>query len=212
MKTCSQCDYPAVDNKSRCIKHEALGNEASRRARLKKKSLGLCLQCNELATNRSRCAEHATIHREDYHRAVSSGHCPGCGIEQGVDSVYCGACKTINSTRRKKILESGRCPNHPAQPLKVRASRCILCTRNGFENALRSKYHLSLEEYAWMEYRQNRSCASCGQTEQLVVDHDHQTGAVRALLCGSCNKTLGHAKEKSHILQSVLRYLEMIRR
>ncbi|UQX09606.1 endonuclease VII domain-containing protein [Candidatus Mycobacterium methanotrophicum] len=35
------------------------------------------------------------------------------------------------------------------------------------------------------------SCAICQATESLVVDHDHETGMVRGILCQSCNVRLG---------------------
>lgn len=34
---------------------------------------------------------------------------------------------------------------------------------------------------------QRGHCANCAQTVRLLVDHDHQTGLVRGLLCNGCN-------------------------
>jgi len=41
----------------------------------------------------------------------------------------------------------------------------------------------------------------------LVVDHNHATGKVRALLCHNCNLTLGRAKDNPNILLSCIDYL-----
>lgn len=41
----------------------------------------------------------------------------------------------------------------------------------------------------------------------LYVDHDHVTGAVRALLCHNCNFMLGHAKDRPDLLMVAAAYL-----
>lgn len=64
---------------------------------------------------------------------------------------------------------------------------------------------------------QNNRCAICGEEERrvlrgkvkdLCVDHDHETGQVRGLLCDSCNVMIGRAKESTDNLQKAIAYLE----
>jgi hypothetical protein len=51
-------------------------------------------------------------------------------------------------------------------------------------------------------------CLSCRDvTEKLVVDHDHESGEVRGLLCGPCNLALGHAKDDPARLVALAKYL-----
>lgn len=55
-------------------------------------------------------------------------------------------------------------------------------------------YGLAPGEYAEMLAAQDGRCAIClkvPRTRRLAVDHDHQTGKPRALLCYLCNKALG---------------------
>ena len=40
------------------------------------------------------------------------------------------------------------------------------------------------------------------------VDHDHITGKVRGLLCGSCNRALGLIKDNLETLVRLQKYLE----
>jgi len=84
---------------------------------------------------------------------------------------------------------------------------------------LQRDYGISLVEYESMYEEQGGLCAICFREEsavnrstgtpwQLSVDHNHQTGAVRGLLCMSCNLSLGRFDESIDRLRSAIAYLE----
>jgi len=65
---------------------------------------------------------------------------------------------------------------------------------------------------------QNGVCAICGQVESdvnhktqevrgMAVDHCHDSGKIRGLLCRSCNTLLGNAKDNIDILKRAIDYL-----
>lgn len=87
---------------------------------------------------------------------------------------------------------------------------CKKCTyiRNREKN-YRDKYGITVEDYDRMFELQNGCCAIC--LEEFVetghVDHDHATGAVRELLCISCNNMLGRAKDNPGILLRAANYI-----
>lgn len=60
---------------------------------------------------------------------------------------------------------------------------------------LRRLYDLTLDRYAEMLASQGGACAVCRSTPKpgtsLCVDHNHQTGEVRELLCVRCNRQVG---------------------
>ena len=83
---------------------------------------------------------------------------------------------------------------------------------------LMRNYGLSLEEYARMLHAQNYVCAICeapearlgndGKPVALHVDHDHKTGAVRALLCYKCNNGLGAFEDDPARILEAIKYLK----
>lgn len=51
------------------------------------------------------------------------------------------------------------------------------------------------------------ACQVCGNTNELVRDHDHETRTFRGTLCRSCNLGLGYFQDSPHRLQAALAYL-----
>jgi hypothetical protein len=90
-------------------------------------------------------------------------------------------------------------------------SWCKECSRE-VSSAIRLDrlYGLTPERYAELLVNQEGCCAICGTrpAHTLEVDHHHQSGTVRALLCGPCNRLLGLAKEDPGILRRAAEYLE----
>lgn len=70
-------------------------------------------------------------------------------------------------------------------------------------------YGLTAEEYGALLKKQKGVCAICkginSSGRRLGVDHDHNTGVVRGLLCGPCNSQLGWFEKH---LTKAARYLK----
>ena len=85
-----------------------------------------------------------------------------------------------------------------------------LLSRSG---ELRRNFGLSMQDYEDMLKIQNGVCAICQQkcnTENnLAVDHDHNSGKVRGLLCKNCNTAIGLLKENTDTLKKAFNYLEI---
>ena len=76
---------------------------------------------------------------------------------------------------------------------------------------LKHYYGLTPEQYDVMLQKQDGKCAICRSPageSRLHVDHDHKTGAVRGLLCRTCNVALGHFNDSILTLRSAIEYLE----
>lgn len=70
------------------------------------------------------------------------------------------------------------------------------------------KYQITIEQLAEMKAQHGGICAICLRSAKLVIDHDHQSGKVRALLCGSCNSGLGFFKDNPKALRAAIEYLD----
>jgi hypothetical protein len=77
--------------------------------------------------------------------------------------------------------------------------------------ALRKNYGISLDEYEALVKSQNGVCAIClrfpNANGVLHVDHDHETGRVRGLLCMSCNVAIGYLCDDLEIVSRLVKYL-----
>jgi len=74
---------------------------------------------------------------------------------------------------------------------------------------LRRAYGITLAQYNEMAERQGGACAICSRIETpLSVDHCHESGAVRGLLCKNCNKGLGMFGESVATVRVALAYME----
>lgn len=77
---------------------------------------------------------------------------------------------------------------------------------------LKRKYNLTVEDLKAMRVSQKNSCAIClevfAKTRDMHLDHDHNTGKVRALLCRSCNHMIGNAKEDITRMRAAIKYLK----
>jgi hypothetical protein len=76
---------------------------------------------------------------------------------------------------------------------------------------LKKTYGITLAQREQMLISQGGGCAICGTpdfgSKGPCVDHDHQTGVARSLLCHNCNATLGLIKESIETAKNIICYL-----
>lgn len=84
---------------------------------------------------------------------------------------------------------------------------------------LRNRYGVTLAQFEFLLDSQEYACAICGmelnadlaykgQSTKPIVDHCHETGDVRGILCNGCNLIIGHAKDDIDRLSRAIVYLQ----
>lgn len=73
------------------------------------------------------------------------------------------------------------------------------------------KKPFTIEDFDRLAVLQSNLCKICLKPEndfkQLSVDHNHETGIVRGLLCHKCNIGLGHFQDNVNYIQNAIMYL-----
>lgn len=134
--------------------------------------------------------------------------CTKCLILQPVEEFnYRNTTKSGLVARCKKCLVEDR---------KRYSSFNPSITPNKHLRHIENRYGLSAEDYLKLKEEQNSCCAICGRSEELFkrrlhVDHSHNTGKVRGLLCSSCNTALGKFEDSPDRLLVAYNYLSKVK-
>jgi hypothetical protein len=120
----------------------------------------------------------------------------------------CGETKPLDEFPRNKNSKDGRhtyCkPCHNARG-KATYERLYGGTRHYH---LRRRYGIGADEFDDLVRRQGGACAICGRPDPEHVDHDHETGEVRGILCFNCNGGLGQFRDSIEALLAAAVYLD----
>ncbi|MES1975755.1 MAG: endonuclease VII domain-containing protein [Pseudomonadota bacterium] len=158
--------------------------------------------------------------------------CTGCRVPKSLDLFAKdngkkdgrqSRCKDCQKDYREQHKETGNeytrqwRKAHPgydaAQNLLYRQTNPGLRAQQDRRKRLKKKYNLTPEEFDALIAAQGGRCAICktdtpGGSGTWHVDHNHETGRVRGLLCVRCNPMLGLALDDPLILIAALEYLE----
>lgn len=168
-------------------------------------------------------------HNSPFQRSRRQRPCHKCDERDAeYKSQFCSGCKEIaREEQRAKARERERIKRQDPEyrerqrlasaerlrrdPESVRASNKRSHERNYYKNT----YGLTNEEFETLAQSQGFACAICrcrptgvGRTNKLHVDHDAETGQVRGLLCGTCNRGIGSLKHSVDNLRNAIAYLE----
>lgn len=165
----------------------------------------VCPTCNEvkpLFTKIDQCS--MCYHRERTRKMT--GQCVKCGKTRKLPSKgTCGYCaqERIRKTRPPIVCgQCGRLSPHFAKGV------CRPCYTNNVKR--RGKYGITPEQYVAMVKDQRGLCAICERpmTRHPHIDHCHETGVIRGLLCYTCNVGLGSFGDDPERLRSAAKYVE----
>lgn len=111
---------------------------------------------------------------------------------------YCYDCEAVEWRNRRKAYKE----RYPDQ-MRAQQARADLRVNHG----------ITLAQYDEILSAQGGGCAICGAAkpskhrERLYIDHNHETGVIRGLLCDNCNRGIGHLGEDIERLLKAVEYL-----
>lgn len=114
---------------------------------------------------------------------------------------FCPICKT-NKPRKEfnknKSKYDGLC------------SECRPCSKERNKVYNYGRYFDENIDYTLFTQKKDNVCSICGKStvKSLAIDHDHNTGKIRGLLCFSCNVGLGHFKDDITLLEKAIEYIK----
>lgn len=161
------------------------------------------------------CAEcRATYHRaSDLIREEREGIALKDKTDGAQDCKVCGV--------RKPYAQYGEDKRNVVHGRMGTCKTCNLESKRRYLHMRRLKveFGLTVAQYISMLKAQNYVCAGCNQPEtsvdptygkvrNLSVDHCHETGRVRGLLCNACNQGLGQLRDSAEILERAISYLK----
>lgn len=127
----------------------------------------------------------------------------------------CRTCGLVKHPREMSKYDRGIC-----KPCKSAATRAWQIAnpkawdRHARKSHLMKKYGITIEEFDRMFAEQGEACAICkvrvldSRGFRPHIDHCHDTGKVRGILCGRCNRALGQFEDDATLLRSAVAYLE----
>jgi hypothetical protein len=141
--------------------------------------------------------------------------CTRCKIEK---SIRCFGKRKSRSKGLAKVRTVDQRNSHCRECQKEisrerRKSDTEKCDKACRETRLRKKYGITIEDYDRMFAEQSGRCKICDTTDpghgrrHLAVDHNHETGEVRGLLCYQCNLGLGCFQDNKESLEKAILYL-----
>lgn len=132
--------------------------------------------------------------------------CTGCGTTKPVDQFHtqsalvdglnpkCKPCRKVVARRR-----------YDADTERLRESQIW--------RTVKYKYGITRDQYEAKLADQGGGCAICKKPDlarghtKLCIDHNHETGEVRGLLCVTCNLAIGYMRDDLGLLESAADYL-----
>ena len=79
------------------------------------------------------------------------------------------------------------------------------------EREYKKKYNMTLQEFDALLLSQNNKCPICDtalkSTRQMHVDHHHESGMRRQILCSKCNTALGLLNENVVNFEKAIQYI-----
>ncbi len=133
--------------------------------------------------------------------------CSSCKISKSIEDFVKDRYTKTGYTGRCRICINKKQQANPKLPERKRKEK------------YKQRYGITIQQYEELYTHQNGRCKLCHKIEttinnktkkvaRLSIDHNHQTKAIRGLLCNNCNRALGLFKDNTQTLENAIKYLK----
>lgn len=126
--------------------------------------------------------------------------CPQCNETKPLSEFYKDSKRPIGVTSWCKLCTKKRTKeryDRDSESFKKAHKKWVEKNKDKVKiQKITSKYKITEEEYNNIE----KICVICGSTDNLRIDHNHNSGRVRGMLCDHCNKGLGFFRDNPSLL------------
>lgn len=193
--TCIRCGETKATEEFRKNKLARLGHHST------------CRACDR--TKREQRLSEVDVLREKMSAVGVQKRCKICGEEKPIKRF--SRCADSPDGSRHDCIDCSTARSRVWEKKITRKERLAVYRRH----RLKKKYGLTEVAFQAMIRAQKNRCAVCyaemkeeKDWRQAVVDHDHKTGKVRAILCHACNCGIGHFEESIRAMESAIAYLK----
>ena len=214
--------YHNNPNRRRMVKNQHFmslyGITVEQRAQMETAQRGMCAICHQ---EKNLVVDHD--HEDAKVRALLCNNCnTGLGQFEEDEEILMAAAKYLH----REPMDPRSLPTIPDEQLFARfeiphwaeQSRDKRFRRSKGKN-LKQGYNITIDQYEWMLLENAGLCWICNRPEErkrnpkarypdaLHVDHDHQSGMIRGLLCGKCNNGVGAFEDDTKRMLAAVAYL-----
>ena len=142
--------------------------------------------------------------------------CARCPMPVSRSSRYCPGCQREYGRVRRQLPHVKEAQKRHGKNYRTNNAARVAAYMRVYH--LANTYGLTVADYDAMKAEQGGVCAICkqpplehfwdGRVKELCIDHDHETGKVRGLLCGLCNKGIGNFRDNPRLMTEAIGYLE----
>ena len=125
---------------------------------------------------------------------------------------YCRNCGKLLVLKQTRDIERKRFCSRKCKVIAPRSGNKMSDPNYWRKYHFNKKYNVSYKDWVRMWTGQDGKCAICGESfanqSYACVDHDHETGEIRGLLCRKCNMVIGHFNDNPKLIMEAIKYLK----
>ena len=100
------------------------------------------------------------------------------------------------------------CKTHGLTKYKLNKNNHYICIKCSKDRKLKHRYGINSNDKLELLSIYNNECYICSSSEDLCIDHCHDSNRIRGILCRKCNAGIAMLKHAPELLVKAIKYLK----